>query len=397
MPSVKSHESPPRTWVLLLIVMVPQLGLTLINPSNGTISADLETTISSVEATLTVYMVGYATSMFIAGTLADRFDASKVQQFGLLFFALGCLLAAASSSVVVLAVARFLQALGGTSATVLCRIIVQRRFPSSSRVGVLTSMSMVISLTPSLSPLVGGLLAEVLPWRLLFGILAAFAGVLIALTQLLLGPAMPERPTFPSPGMFGSAVREALGNRLFRWYAAAISLVWMTYFGFVNSSTTILQEFLGQSPVAYGALMAVPAGGYLLGSMLVKRATDTYRAVKMGITMGALGIVGTVVVSLTSLSQNPLAIVLAVSATLVGVGAVIPFTQAGLLDLDLSYPGVSAGMFFFLQMAAGAAFGGLLRAFPLTSVATMLMTLMVPQILVTAMVLRGPGMSNKSC
>ncbi|MDK6260533.1 MFS transporter [Corynebacterium frankenforstense] len=174
------NRTPPQAaWILLLVVMVPQLGLTLANPSNTAIAGELGTSVAAVEATLTVYMVGYAVSMFVSGTLADRFDATRLQAVGLGLFAAGFVLAALAPTVAFLGFSRFLQALGGTSTTVLCRIIVQRRYPANRRISLLTSMSMVISLTPSLSPLVGGLAAQVLDWRALFLVLAVFAVALV--------------------------------------------------------------------------------------------------------------------------------------------------------------------------------------------------------------------------
>ena len=58
------NRTPPQAaWILLLVVMVPQLGLTLANPSNTAIAGELGTSVAAVEATLTVYMIGYAVSV----------------------------------------------------------------------------------------------------------------------------------------------------------------------------------------------------------------------------------------------------------------------------------------------------------------------------------------------
>ncbi|KQB84842.1 Multidrug resistance protein MdtL [Corynebacterium lowii] len=388
---------PQRTWVLLLIVMAPQLGLSLVNPANSTIAEQLGVPLSQVEATLTVYMAGYALSMFLSGILADRYDARRLQSLGLGLFAAGGLLCALAPSLGWLAAGRFLQALGGTSATVLCRIIVQRRYPADTRVGVLASMSMVISLTPALSPLVGGLLSQVAPWRVLFLCTSAFALLLIPAIEFLLGPAAPENPGLPTRRAFTQALLGAIKNRDFRWYACCICLVWMTYFGFIHSSSTMLQHLLGQSALAYGALMALPALGYLAGSLMVKRAgkrsgmsnAALNKAVTRAFIIGSLGLVLTGALAATLAltgtgtstsaaatstattglaSATSLALVACLAIAFVGVGAAIPYAQAGLLGLSLPYPGLVTGFFFFLQMASGALYGVLLSALGLTSV-----------------------------
>ncbi|MGV0342563.1 MFS transporter [Corynebacterium mastitidis] len=371
-----------RTWILLLIVMAPQLGLSLVNPANSTIAADLGAPLARVEATLTAYMAGYALSMFASGTLADRFDARRLQSLGLALFALGGLLAAVAPSVAVLGAGRFLQALGGTSATVLCRIIVQRHYPASARVGVLASMSMVISLTPALSPLAGGVLSQFAPWRALFLLTAAFALTLIPAIELALRPAPPERPALPSPGEVGRAPAQALRHRGFRWYACCICLVWMTYFGFIQSSSTLLQHHLGQSALSYGALMAVPALGYLAGSVMVKRAASVGAAVARAVRLGAAGLAATI--GAAYLLPPPLALVLCLALAFVGVGAVIPYAQAGLLGLDVEYAGLTAGFFFFLQMASGALYSALLGALHPGTATALLWAVVLPQGVLTA-------------
>lgn len=162
----------------------------------------------------------------------------------------------------------------------------------------------------------------------------------------------------------------------------------MTYFGFVSASTTILQEFLGQSAVTYGVLMAISAIGYLTGSILVKRATDVPYAVGLGAGLGTIGIIATGVTTATGWINQPLVVAVVMSVVFLGVGATIPYTQAGLLELDLDYPGVAAGLFFFIQMTGGAAFSAFLGAVSLPSVAAYMLVLMVPQIIVTLMIAR---------
>ncbi|WPF65714.1 MULTISPECIES: MFS transporter [unclassified Corynebacterium] len=381
-----------RTWILLLIVMAPQLGLSLLNPANSAIAADLGATLNQVEFTLTLYMAGYALSMFLAGTLADRFDARRLQSLGLALFALGGLICAVAPHIAVLGAGRFLQALGGTSATVLCRIIVQRHYPTEARVGVLASMSMMISLTPALSPLLGGVLSQVAPWRVLFLLTAIFAVALIPLLELLLAPAAPMHPRFPTPGEYARALGQALGNKQFRWYACCICLVWMTYFGFIHSSSTLLQSMLGQSSLAYGALVAIPALGYLCGSMMVKRSSSLGRAVTRAVACGAIGLL---LSAGAGLLAQPLALVASLAVAFIGVGAVIPYAQAGLLGVAFTYPGLSTGFFFFLQMASGALYGAVLSTLAPATVAALIAVILLPQAILTALFLsarlRGSG------
>ncbi|WP_147291139.1 MFS transporter [Tsukamurella paurometabola] len=354
----KAAAETPRRWttvMLLVAVTAPQLGLSLLNPSIPQMAVDLHTTVSAVQLTLSGYMAGYAVSMFAAGILADRFDARTVQALGLLLFAVGGVAAAAAPSVAVLGAARFVQAIGGTSATVLCRLVIQRRYPADTRMQLLTSLSIVIAATPAISPFLGSALVQVLAWRALFLGLAV-VGVMLAVAFLLLVPAAPpEVPVSPTPRMVGRGIAEAVRERGFRRHALVISLAWMGYFLFIEQSSFVLQELHGATELQYGLLLVVPAIGYIAGSVLVRRAPAVVRAVRFGAVASLLGAAALVILAAVGV-HNPAAVVVPLAVGFVGVGAAIPFSQAGLLELDLAAQGVGAGLFFFLQMASGAVY-----------------------------------------
>ncbi|KXO92819.1 hypothetical protein AXK56_22130 [Tsukamurella pulmonis] len=354
------------TLMLLVAVTAPQLGLSLLNPSTPQMAIDLHTSVSAVQLTLSCYMAGYAVSMFAAGVLADRFDARALQALGLVVFALGGVLAAAAPTVAVLGAARFVQAVGGTSATVLCRLVIQRRYPTDARMHLLTSLSIVIAATPALSPFLGSALVQVAPWRALFLALAA-VGVLLALAFLRLVPtAAPASPVAPSPRAVGRGVAEALSHRGFPRHAVVISLAWMGYFLFIEQSAFILQGLHGVTEIQYGLLLIVPALGYIAGSVVIRRASSARTAVRLctiGSALGAAALVGLAAAGVPTVA----AVVLPLAVGFLGVGAAIPFAQAGLLELDLRAQGVGAGLFFFLQMGAGAVYSVVVEALHLRS------------------------------
>ncbi|GIZ96799.1 Bcr/CflA family drug resistance efflux transporter [Tsukamurella sp. TY48] len=372
----------PRRWttvMLLVAVTAPQLGLSLLNPSIPQMAIDLHTTVAAVQLTLSGYMAGYAVSMFAAGILADRFDARALQALGLLLFAAGGVAAAVAPNVGVLAAARFVQALGGTSATVLCRLVIQRRYPADARMQLLTSLSIVIAATPALSPFLGSALVQVLAWRALFMGLAAL-GVILAAAFLLLVPASPPAsPVSPTPRAIGRGIGEALGRKGFHRNAVVISLAWMGYFLFIEQSAFVLQELHGASELQYGLLLIVPAVGYIAGSVLIRRASSTVRAVRIGAVGSVLGAAALVILAAIGV-HNPAAVVLPLAVGFLGVGAAIPFSQGGLLELDLKAQGVGAGLFFFVQMASGAVYSVVVEALHLRSSLSVSVAIALPLI-----------------
>ncbi len=371
--------------MLLVAVTAPQLGLSLLNPSTPTIAIDLHTSVSAVQLTLSCYMAGYAVSMFAAGVLADRFDARALQALGLALFAVGGVLAAAAPTVAVLGVARFVQAVGGTSATVLCRLVIQRRYPTDARMHLLTSLSIVIAATPALSPFFGSALVQIAPWRALFLGLAA-VGLVLALAFLrLVPPAAPATPVAPTPRAIGRGIAEGFRRRGFRRHAVVISLAWMGYFLFIEQSAFILQGLRGATEIQYGLLLIVPALGYIAGSVVIRRASSARKAVRWCTIGSALG--GAVLVALAAAGvPTAAAVVIPLAVGFLGVGASIPFAQAGLLELDLTAQGVGAGLFFFLQMGAGAVYSVAIEALHLRSALSTSVAIGLPLLALAAVV-----------
>ncbi|KXP01813.1 hypothetical protein AXK59_22460 [Tsukamurella tyrosinosolvens] len=380
--------SAPGRWttiMLLVAVTAPQLGLSLLNPSTPQMAIDLHTSVSAIQLTLSCYMAGYAVSMFAAGVLADRFDARSLQALGLVLFALGGVLAAAAPTVAVLGVARFVQAVGGTSATVLCRLVIQRRYPTDARMHLLTSLSIVIAATPALSPFFGSALVQVAPWRALFLGLAA-VGLVLALAFLRLVPtAAPSSPVAPTPRAIGRGVAEAFARKGFHRHAVVISLAWMGYFLFIEQSAFILQGLHGATEIQYGLLLIVPALGYIAGSVVIRRAAVARTAVRLCTIGSALGGAALVALAATGV-PTAAAVVLPLAVGFLGVGAAIPFAQAGLLELDLKAQGVGAGLFFFLQMGAGAVYSVVVEALHLRSSVSTSVAIGLPLLALAAVV-----------
>ena len=370
---------------LLLVVMAPQLGLSLITPSFSEMALDLGVSLTQLQWTTTVYMAGYAASMFLGGYLAEKYDAVKLQAAGLLIFGAGSLVCAVSPSLLFLALGRLLQALGGTSATVLCRLIVRRLIAPEFRVAPLANLTMVISLTPAVAPLLGGLASLVVPWRITFVILTAISTVFACLCWRLLGSAPPENPGLPSGRATVSAIAASLTDTAYLWYAAALALVWMSYFGFLALSPGFFEANYGITGISYGLIMLMPAVGYWFGSFLIKHASNPTRLAHLSIGLSGLVAFGVLLCGFLLGDLAAWAVISILTIQFVGVGATIPYSQNGQLALSSPLPGISTGLFFFIQMMSGAAYAAVGNSVAAVSCRSVLSIVAAPQILLGLM------------
>lgn len=365
---------------LLLVVMAPQLGLSVITPSFSQMAADLNVNVAQLQWTTTIYMAGYALSMFAGGFLAEKYDAVKLQAIGLILFGAGSLLCALSSSIFLLSLGRFLQALGGTSATVLCRLIIRRRIDPAFRIAPLANLTMVISLTPALAPLLGGVASLFFPWRAIFVMLAVLGITFSLLCLGLLGSAKAGTPALPSLTSTLSSIGESLSNRFYLWYSAALALVWMSYFGFLALSPGFFETNYAITGISYGLLMLCPAVGYWFGSFLIKHTANPTKLAHTSIMISGLVALAVVVIGVVAPLLPAWAVIAVLCIQFIGVGATIPYSQNGQLSLSLALPGVSTGLFFFIQMMSGAVYAAVANSFVATSFGAVLFFVAAPQL-----------------
>ncbi|MFG2531422.1 MFS transporter [Streptomyces sp. NPDC048516] len=374
------------TLCLMSLVCVPQLALAAFVPAIPQIGTHFGAGESDLSRSMVGYMAAYAISMLVTGQLADRYGAKRTQLAALALFAGASALCLLAPNVAVFIAGRVLQALGAGAGTVIARLWVQKDLPQRERLNVLTALTTVIAVTPAVSPPLAGLLVQYASWRVLFACMTALGiGTLVG-ALLLLPPDKPRnspqtpatrQTTSPSPSSPQAAepaptaspapsqgpltaYRRILAHRDFTVFAAAISLAWCAYFTFTTYSSHAIQVGLGASPVEYGALYTLVIAGYVTGSSAAKRL-GRVRSLELVARLAASVAAAAALVMSVSVRiwpDEPLSLVVPMAFCMVGVGAMFPTCQAGMMRYDGPHAGAASGLFFALQMASGAAYTG---------------------------------------
>jgi len=146
-------------------------------PALPRIARDLHTSDALVQVSLSVYFVGIALGQAFYGPLSDRLGRKPALYLGLVMFILASVGCALATSVQMLIVFRFLQALGGCAPLVVPRAIVRDHFDQRGSVRMLSILMLVMGLAPILSPLVGGQLLGIFGWRSIFWVHAVYGSV----------------------------------------------------------------------------------------------------------------------------------------------------------------------------------------------------------------------------
>lgn len=272
-PTARAHADRAvglRTLVLLaFLAAASPLAVDLYLASFPAIQADLATTPTMVQLTLTGYLVGVAVGQPVWGPLSDRFGRRRPLLVSNAITVGASVGVALAPTIELLIGARLLQALSAAAGMVLARAMVSDLATGYAGVRALSLMMTVHGITPVVAPAVGGLLAVVLPWRGVLGVFAAIVLVQLVVAWTLLPETLPpaRRVARLSYGDLGRVLRRPG----FLGYGLTVGFGVASLMAYVASSSFVYQRVLGFSAPAYGLSFTVNALGMTLAGLASAR------------------------------------------------------------------------------------------------------------------------------
>ena len=124
--------------------------------------------LAELEWIVNAYTLTFAVLLLTGAALGDRFGRKRLFTIGLIVFTGGSAIAALSSNVSTLIVARAIQGLGGAILTPLSLTILSAAVPRERRAVALGAWGGIAGLAIAIGPLVGGAIAEGLAWQWIF-------------------------------------------------------------------------------------------------------------------------------------------------------------------------------------------------------------------------------------
>lgn len=137
-------------------------------PAMPTIAREFAVPIGAIEHTLATFFLGFSLGQALFGPLADRFGRKLPLYGGLAAYVAASIACAMVNDAGLLAVLRFVQALGACAGIVIARASVRDLFGGHEAARVFSYMMLVLGLAPLLAPLLGGYVLAWLGWRAIF-------------------------------------------------------------------------------------------------------------------------------------------------------------------------------------------------------------------------------------
>ncbi|MET8845659.1 multidrug effflux MFS transporter [Amycolatopsis sp. NPDC004625] len=330
------------------------LSIDMYLPALPRMAADLHAADSTVQLTLSAFIVGLALGQLVLGPLSDALGRRRPLLAGLALYVVGSVLCAVSPDAWLLVAARFVQSLGAAAGIVIARATVRDLFSGTAMTKFFSTLMLVSGLAPILAPLVGGQLLTWTSWRGVFVVLTAFGVLLLAVVVFFLPEPSPSR----SPLRLGQVMRTygrlAL-DRSFAGYALASGLLFASMFAYISGSSFALQGVYGLSPQAYSVVFGLNGVGIVLAGQLNGRLVGRVRERALLRSGLLLGVTGGALVLLSAWARLPLPVLLVSLFLLVSsIGLVMPNASSLALASHARSAGAASALLGVLQFVVGA-------------------------------------------
>lgn len=375
-PADAASRTPTVLWigVLALLTAVAPLATDMYLPAFPELAADLDTTASAVQLSLTTFLVGLALGQLVIGPLSDAWGRRRLLLAGTVLCLVAGVVCVVAPTIGVLVVARFLQGFGGAAGVVLSRAVISDRTTGARTVRLFSVMMAINGVAPVVAPLLGSSVAAVAGWRGTLAVLAALAAVMVVGASVAVPESLPvERRV--SGGLRSTArdIRAVLGRRRYVGYTLAFALAFATMFAYISASPFVLQDTLGLSGAQYSIAFGVNAAAVVVTS-LVSGRLKVAPAVQMAVGTGALVVVSAafLVVVLAGAPLWPVLVLLFLVTTCMGF---VLGTGAALATGEVrDVAGTGSALLGALQFGLGAAVSPIVGSSPIAMGVTMLVT-----------------------
>ncbi len=308
----------------IVFVTVGQLTLTLYLPALPIIAVSLRVSSGAIQASVTLFLLAFGISQLFYGFLSDKFGRKPCLLTGMLTLIIATtLLIIFSDSYIFFIIARFFQGLGAGAISVLARAIIRDSFPKEELASAFALVIMSVSLTPAIAPFVGGWLEHFFGWHAIFYFLLLYS----IIVTLLIAIKLPETLSInkdheDSKKNILATLKTLFGHPYYLFAVILIILLYSCQVIYLTISPFVFENQLHISPATYGTLIMLPAAGYLIGNLLIKKFGKKYRC--RDFITGGLSLIFIAAVSLTLIGLLKLTTIIATLICLfiltVGIG-----------------------------------------------------------------------------
>lgn len=341
--------------ILGLVAAVGPFAIDMYLPAMPKIQSDLATTMQAVQWTIVAYFLAFGVAQLVYGPWADQAGRKPPMYAGLALFMIGTVICALAPTVEILIFGRFIQGIGGAANMVVLRAMIRDLATGADATRMMSTIMIVIAISPLLAPLSGSALLTFGTWRLVFWALLLAASLSFFMIYFMVDETLPaeSRQRFDLITM-----RKGLGvlftDRGFLAMTFLAGFAFASFFVFIASASFVYTGQFGLSPTQFSFAFAINAFGFFAASQFAATISRRVGAKKMivrattGFALATFGLFALALLGFANLYVTIAGLFLANMF----LGVVLPTAQVLALEEQGEHAGLAASLGGTMQMVA---------------------------------------------
>lgn len=348
--------SPTSMSIILgLVAAVGPFAIDMYLPAMPDIGRDLAASQHEVQWTIVGYFITFGLAQLVYGPWADQAGRKPPLYVGLALFILGTVTCALAPSLGWLVLGRMVQGAGGAANMVVLRAVIRDMATGPAATRMMSTIMIVIAVSPLLAPLSGAGLLAIGSWRLVFWALLGASILSAALIHFAVPETLAEanRQRFDMASTLRGA-RTLLTNRGFLVMTFLAGFAFASFFVFIAAASFVYIGSFGLTATQFSLAFAVNAVGFFVASQFsatISARVGTLRMIRRATIGFALATFAGFGLALAGMASLPVMM----TTLFVGnmfLGVLMPSAQVQALEEHGAIAGLAASLGGTLQMMA---------------------------------------------
>lgn len=242
-----------KKLIILFLLLAPMYQITadIYIPSLPFIQADLKTSTTNTQLSLTLFLSGASIAQIFYGNLSDFIGTKTLLIFGLILTAISSIICANTTNIIIFNINKLLQGIGVTSIT-LYRVILFSNFNNHELNKIFSKLSAMTIVALASAPLIGSFLHNHFNWGSTF----VFITIYSLITLIYLINILPPQKKIP---ISINAIKNnnilITKNKTFTTYSCLVLFCYFSIISWISSSAYILQQSYSLSILQCGYVL----------------------------------------------------------------------------------------------------------------------------------------------
>ena len=341
--------------ILGLVAAVGPFAIDMYLPAMPAIGTDLASSMQSVQWTIVAYFLAFGLAQLIYGPWADQAGRKPPMYAGLALFIAGTVICALAPSIEMLIFGRFVQGVGGAANMVVLRAVIRDLATGEEATRMMSTIMIVIAVSPLLAPLSGSALLAFGSWRLIFWALLAAAVVSFFLIYFQVEETLrPDQRQKFDLASTRRGVGVLLRDRGFISMTFLAGFAFASFFVFIASASFVYTGQFGLSPTQFSFAFAINAFGFFGASQFaapISKRLGAHRMIALATAGFAMATCTLYVVGLAGYATLPVTVMGLFLANMF-LGVVLPVAQVLALEDQGAHAGLASSLGGTMQMVA---------------------------------------------